>query len=254
MCITESWAHKYMVDAEQILSCYVIFRKDRQERRGDGVIVYIKDYIKEYEIQLEKEAECEESNWCNIATKSSALTIGLIYRLPNIRHEDEEKFHNAIKEVSERGYVIMGDFNNGPIQWKSLESVGKDDQQFLLLMQDCVLTHVLEPTRGGNVLDLVFSSQNELVDNIKICEPLGYSDHNQIHFSIQIQTEITGKKRWRRNFNKGKYKQMRSYLASIIWTDLMKVKTTTGCWTILKDEIEGIIETFLPIKKSRETI
>ena len=62
----------------------------------------------------------------------------------------------------------------------------RDDQQCLLLIQDCFLTqHVLDPTRGGNVLDLVFSSQNELVDNVKICEPLGSSDHNQIHFSIK---------------------------------------------------------------------
>ena len=153
--------------------------------------------------------------------------------------------------------VIMGDFNHGHIQWKSLESVGRDDQQFLLLIQDCFLTqHVLEPTRGGNVLDLVISSQNELVDNVKICEPLGSSDHNQIHFSIKIQTEITGKKQGRRNFNKGKYKQMRTYLASINWTDLMKDKTATECWIILKDEIEGIIETFVPIqnqgKRSRK--
>ena len=78
--------------------------------------------------------------------------------------------HNAIKEISKRECVIMGDFNHGHIQWKSLESVGRDDQQFLLLIQDCFLTqHVLEPTRGGNVLDLVFSSQNELFDNVKIC-------------------------------------------------------------------------------------
>ena len=37
-----------MVDAEQILSAYVMFRKDRQERRGDGIIVYSKDSIKAY--------------------------------------------------------------------------------------------------------------------------------------------------------------------------------------------------------------
>ena len=185
--------------------------------------------------------------------------LGLIYRSPNIRQKDDEKMHNAIKEISKRECVIMGDFNHGHIQWKSLESVGRDDQQFLLLIQDRLLTHVLEPTRRGSVLDLIFYSQNELFDNVKICEPLGCeplgsSDHNQIHFSIKIQTEITGKKRWRRNFNKGKYKQMRTYLASINWTDLMKDKTATECWIILKDEIEDIIETFVPIKKSKETI
>ena len=62
--------------------------------------------------------------------KNSTLTIGLIYRSPNIRQEDDEKLHNAIKEISKRECVIMGDFNHGHIQWKSLESVGRDDQQF----------------------------------------------------------------------------------------------------------------------------
>ena len=54
----------------------------------------------------------------------------------------------------------MGDFNHGHIQWESLGSAGGDDQ-FLLLTQDCFLTqHVLEPNRGGNVLDLILCSQN----------------------------------------------------------------------------------------------
>ena len=79
----------------------------------------------------------------------------------------------------------MGDFNHGHIQ--SLGSTEGDDHQFLLLTQDCFLTqHVLEPTRGGNVLDLILSSQNELVDNVKLHEPLGSSDHNQIHFNIKV--------------------------------------------------------------------
>ena len=67
----------------------------------------------------------------------------------------------------------MGDFNHGHIQWNSLESTGIEDQQFLCLIQDSFLTqHVLEPTRGENVLDIVLSSQKELVDNVKIFEPL----------------------------------------------------------------------------------
>ena len=91
-----------------------MFRKDRRERRGGGLILYIKESI------------------------------------------------------------------HGHIQWESLESAGGDDHKFLLLTQDCFLTqHVLEPTRGGNVLDLILSSQNELVDNVEVHEPLGSSDYNQ---------------------------------------------------------------------------
>ena len=82
----------------------------------------------------------------------------------------------------------MGDFNHGHIQWKSLESTGGDDQQFLLLIQDSFHTHhVLEPISGENALDLMLSSQNELVENVKIHEPLGNSDHNQIHFDIKVK-------------------------------------------------------------------
>ena len=45
---------------------------------------------------------------------------------------------------------------------------------FLNLLQDSFFSqHVLEATRGENVLDIVLSSQKEFVDNVKICEPLG---------------------------------------------------------------------------------
>ena len=39
--ITESWVNKNIVDAELALTSYVIFKKDRRERRGGGVILYI---------------------------------------------------------------------------------------------------------------------------------------------------------------------------------------------------------------------
>ena len=57
----------------------------------------------------------------------------------------------------------MGDFNHGHIQWNSLESTGSEDQQFLFLIQDSFLTqHVLEPTRGENVFDIVLPSRLDL--------------------------------------------------------------------------------------------
>ena len=74
--ITESWATPDISDAELGMTGYVMFRKDRIGRRGGGVILYIKESIQAYEIKLEKQAECEE----------------------------------AIKEVSKRDCIIMGDF------------------------------------------------------------------------------------------------------------------------------------------------
>ena len=98
----------------------------------------------------------------------------------------------------------MGHFNHGHIQGKLHGSRGGEDQQFLFLIQDSFLTqHVVEPTRGENVLYIVLSSPKELVYNVKIHEPLGNSDHNQIHFDINVKSESKNKKR---NFHKGAIK------------------------------------------------
>ena len=52
----------------------------------------------------------------------------------------------------------------------------------------------MRTNRGENVLDIVLSSQNKLVDNVKIHEPLGNSNHNQIHFDIKVKAESKNKK------------------------------------------------------------
>ena len=52
-----------------------------------------------------------------------------------------------------------------------------------LIQDNFLIQHLLEPTRGGRVLYLVLSSQKEYADNVNIQEPLGSSDHNQLHFN-----------------------------------------------------------------------
>ena len=89
--ITESWANIDITDAELGLTGYVMFRKDRIGRRGGGVILYVKESIQAYEIKLEREADCDEAVWCKIVSGNSKLTIGLVYRSPNINEEDNTK-------------------------------------------------------------------------------------------------------------------------------------------------------------------
>ncbi|KAK2153776.1 hypothetical protein NP493_2263g00000 [Ridgeia piscesae] len=128
--------------------------------------------------------------------------------------------------------------------------MGDFNQEFLNLVQDSFLSqHVLEATRGENVLDIVLSSQKEFVDNVKICEPLGCSDHNQIHFIIKVKGERNRKIRYRKKIHKGRYKDMWEYLAKIDWNNTLKNKTATECWNILKSEIDCVVDKFIPLKK-----
>ena len=114
--ITESWANNDITDAELGLEGYAMFRKDRMGRRGGGVLLYIKDTIPAYEVQLQEEADCHEAIWCKLVTGHTTVTIGVVYRCPNITKQNNEKIHNAISEVSKGDCIIMGDFNHGNIK------------------------------------------------------------------------------------------------------------------------------------------
>ena len=90
--ITESWANNDIIDAELGLEGYVMFRKDRIGRRGGGVLLYIKETIQAYKVQLQEEADCNEAIWFKLVIGHTTVTIGVVYRCPNITKQNNEKY------------------------------------------------------------------------------------------------------------------------------------------------------------------
>ena len=111
--ITESWANDDITDAQLGLEGYVMFRKDRIGRRGGGVLLFIKETIPAYELQLKEEADCNEAIWCKLVTGHTTVTIGVVYRCPNITEQNNQKIHNAISEVSKGDCIITMGILNG---------------------------------------------------------------------------------------------------------------------------------------------
>ena len=120
----------------------------------------------------------------------------------------------------------------------------------LCLVHDNFLTqHVLEPTRAARELYIVLYSQKEFVDNVVIHEPLGSSDHNQLHFNINITSDKIKVKQSRRDFRRGDYEEIRKSLELIDWNDKMNNRTATECWNILRGELDSAIDSYVPMKK-----
>lgn len=135
--------------------------------------------------------DCEETIWCSVFSENSKLMIGLVYRSPSIGRNDNDKLQSAVEEISQHDCVIMGDFNHGQVDWKSLTSANDEDRQFLSLVQDCGLKQcVQEPTRGENILDIVLLCHNVLVDKVIVSEPLGTSDHKQVQFDVHVNSQF----------------------------------------------------------------
>ena len=51
-----------------------------------------------------------------LVTGHTTVTIGVVYRCPNIIKQNNEITCNAITEVSKGDFIIMGDFNHGNIK------------------------------------------------------------------------------------------------------------------------------------------
>ena len=134
--ITESWANNDIAHAEFGLEGFVMFTKDGMKRRGGGVLLYINETIPAYEVQLQEESDYNDAMLYKLVT----VTIGVVYRCPNITKQNNDKIHNAISEVSKGDCIIMGDFNHGNIKWDTLLNTGVEDQRCLCLLQDNFLT------------------------------------------------------------------------------------------------------------------
>ena len=100
-------------------------------------------------------------------------------------------------------------------------------------------------TRADRMAYQLHEEQKEFVDNVNIQEPLGSSDHNQVHFNIKIKSDKTKVSRCKRNFRKGNYKEMRTILEHIDWNDKMKNKTGAESWNILKSELDSVINRYM---------
>ena len=103
------------------------------------------------------------------------------------------------------------------------------------------------PPEGNLSLSIFIPSVDPPIGNI-FKNMKTYISHNQIHFIIKVKGERNRKIRYRKKFHKGRYKDIREYLAKIDRNKTLKNKTATECWNILKSEIDCIIDKFVPLK------
>ena len=91
------------------------------------------------------------------------------------------------------------------MNWETLEA-DTLGEEFLDLINDCYLTqHVNTPTRDSSVLDLVFSSEDGMVENLHVKEHLGNSDHNIITWNISLDSTRRNVSKSVHNYNKADY-------------------------------------------------
>jgi len=77
--------------------------------------------------------------------------------------------------------VLVGNFNLPDICWKYNTAERKQSRRFLQCMEGNFLMQLVsEPTRGGALLDLLFTNREGLVGDVVVQGSPGLSDHGMI--------------------------------------------------------------------------
>ena len=255
VCITESWLDMEKRDDKRQVSLpgYSIFHKDRIGRQGGGVLIYIKScysVLQDDKIIEGKgiEALCLELN----RRKGKKFRIGLVYRPPDQTRELDNELNCFVKDiVSDSDCVILGDFNFPEIRWDDGIGMG-GNAEFLDTIEDNFLTQLVEdPTRGNNILDLVFVSDRNLIDNLAVGENIGESDHNIIRFDLITNSKKKENSTLMPNFNLANFDQIRSKLRLVNWEHEFVDADTNEKWVRLRDHLKHLTTEHVPKKKIR---
>ena len=171
-----------------------VFRCDRLDRRGGGVLVLARDGIRcSRRPDLE---HWEESVWVECAPvyrRYRRILFGCFYRPPGgCIAKFSEALENSFSDIDLERYNVMllGDFNAASPSWLSTDSLSPAGSALEPLFLQLGLHQLLaEPTHirphgPGSLLDLILTSDSSLVSDVAVLPPVGKSDHCLLHHSV----------------------------------------------------------------------
>lgn len=265
IAITETWATAEIPDSVYNLDGYRLFRKDRNGRQGGGVCLYVTSQVKSaVESSLNDRSEFKESLWCNIFLPNNAnLLVGVIYRPPNCDPVMTQNMYSLMQQAvkfNSTFKIICGDFNFPLIDWTNMHYPPSMDEFVDILSENDLTQHITSPTREETVLDLVFSSNEELISNVDIIEPLGTSDHHMVWCEMEGKLLLTSdpnsssSHRQLRDYKFADWVMFQHQLQLVDWNSIFEQDSIDDIWAGFERAINKAISTAVPLKKVKQRL
>ena len=150
--------------------------------------------------------------------------------------------------------LILGDFNYPTINWETLGTphnkencVNKISYSYPV---NCFLhQHINNPThvrlnQTPTLLDLIFTSDDQAINNLSFLSPLGKSHHNAITFQYQLECIESMKVGY--NYHKANYTAMKRKLNVIDWKELFHGQDVNLSWKTFLKLLNDIILKYTP--------
>lgn len=243
--ITETWISTTTTDfeGEYELAGYKIFKRDRIGKKGGGVLLYIKESLNPKDCEIVSDHELLGVVLKNLKKE---LYLYLVYRPPHQSVEKDESLYRHIRTaIKDKFCIIMGDFNCPKIDWKN-RTADVEGRRLLDLVSEELLTQWVETaTRGNNTLDLVFSTEDNLISNLTVGEKLDKGDHNIVKYEINVNFSEIEKIVLKPDFRKANFEKLRNDIKHIGRSSEIDVESK---WNSLKNKYMQIRSHCIPLK------
>lgn len=187
-----------------------------------------------------------------IKTGNSCTHFVAIYRPPTQTPDLDKLFYSKLQDLVKSEFILLGDFNVP--EFAQNERYTSPASQLANFIEDnFLIQNVDKPTRGNNILDLVFSSHENLVYNVKIEDALANSDHKTVTFYLNIKTETTKNIKCVPDFRKAKFSEYKNELNKVDWDSVFSdCSDIDRKWSALKDKMKSIRNVYVPSRSKRD--
>ena len=233
LCITETWLKPSIPD-----SCFVncsdfsVWRSDRTDNVGGGACIITKNTsVIASPVIVSKTTGHADVCAIDIHCKNYNVRLINVYRPPRSTTalesvESMKALVNCLVDLCNTSVsvILVGDFNLPDIDW-SFPDVTENNyiSRFnLFILRYAFEQFVKTPTRGANLLDLIFCNDESVVTDVIVDAPFSTSDHNSVTFSILLpfaaKQEHLNDDSVRFNFSKADWPSVNQYLESVDWS------------------------------------
>ena len=244
--IAETWIKTSTTDYEDEYNIpgYQFFHLERKDKQGGGVGIYVDTFYQ----PIFKGSYGEDISCVSIRKNNSEILILAVYRPPHRCTQDDESLYSAMTQmIRDKTCIIIGDLNCRNINWDNREGDAEGERLLGFAADNFLQQKVREPTRGNNILDLVFTSDGDLVQNARTREHLASSDHLIVEFEVSIGASRNPGKDERYDYRRTNWHEFRRTFGEC---DLVDGHVTAN-WSHLKNNIFNCIKRHVPIAKGK---
>ena len=219
---------------------YKFFHLDREERMGGGVAMYVSSNMNPSHKQINGiEAVCVGV----FDNKNSEVLLITAYRPPHRSVQEDNLFYSTLtRKIKDKTCIVMGDFNCRNVNWDTGTTDAEGERLLEFANDNFLIQKVRENTRGDNILDLIFTSDIELIYGVTTREHLANSDHLIVEFTVNIDIEVKKSNVQKLNYRKANWEDFRK---EFLGFDLTSEITSVN-WNLIKDKINNSIKKHIP--------